>query len=665
MISLAPIIGKFSVRARIVTIALIPVAGFIANGIAFTVGDREVEHAFRSVKQANAVAVASREFKAAVNHMRWSARDFVQHPDNRLIKAFDSAYRAALDNLATVQAANVANHRKNADIVTLRATVDKTKSNFDKLVKEQELLGFTEDEGIRNRLRDAANAVERMSREDLSWLPEADVRQVLRSLLTMRSYESDYRLDPSDSLQTLFNLEYQNLAATLENVASTDARKKKLSDVAKEYSEAFGQWIKSADRLRPYLALIQLDTQQTVPHADQIIASARDYSKAATTVLTASQHRTKSIIIGVGIAVVFLGLALSWLIGRSITRPLNGLAKVMKRLAGGDTSAHIPATKSNDEIGAMARTVIVFRDNMIERERLSEIQSEANRARESRSEAIAAMIAQFKKSVEKALAQLRGAAEQLETTSDKLNHAADAVATETRSAEMRVGAASDNVTAAASSTEELSASIGEIASQASKSTDVAGRAVAEARQTVQTMSDLGAAATRIGEVVGLIQAIAGQTNLLALNATIEAARAGEAGRGFAVVASEVKMLAAQTAKATEEIAAQVGAIQSATADASQVIERVNVIIEEMSAMASTVAVTVEEQASAVATIAEGVNRASLEARTGAEAMNRVAGASTDARSTATDVKALADTLAVEAESLETEVRRFLSEVLAA
>ena len=210
-----------------------------------------------------------------------------------------------------------------------------------------------------------------------------------------------------------------------------------------------------------------------IPVADEIIGSAKVYTNAAAAALAASQQRTRAIITGVGIAAVLIGLGFSWLIGRSIARPLNGLADVMKRLADGDMSARIPATRASDEIGAMARTVIVFRDNMIERDRLTADQTKSARDKEQRSESVAGAIAAFRDSIQQALGNLRGTAQQLEMSSTKLNGAADAVTAESRTAESRVNAASQNVTSAASSVEELAASIGEIAGQAAKSTEVA------------------------------------------------------------------------------------------------------------------------------------------------------------------------------------------------
>ena len=322
--------------------------------------------------------------------------------------------------------------------------------------------------------------------------------------------------------------------------------KESLEHQVKAYADTFDQWIEGFDRVRPLRVVIDLDSQHMLPRADEIIGQARATAEEASAGLAVSQARTRTGIIAVGLGMVALGLGFSWLIGRSIVRPLNGLAGVMKRLAAGDTSARIPATHTHDEIGEMARTVIVFRDSMIERENLAQTQAEAGRAREQRSDTISSTIGLFKHSVENVLGKLRAAAMKLEMSSSDLNKTADTVSAEAHTAEQRVTAASDNVTSAASSVEELAASIGEIATQAGKSTDVAGRAVSEAQRTVVTMEQLGTAATRIGEVVGLIQAIAGQTNLLALNATIEAARAGDAGKGFAVVAAEVKSLAGQT-----------------------------------------------------------------------------------------------------------------------
>lgn len=657
------LVSALSVRNRIILLAIIPLFGFLANGIAFTTGEAQVERALVSVKRAAALADVSQDFKSALMSMRVGARDFGAHPSQELIKTFEANHAAALTNLDKIESAVDLNERSN--LIPLRSRLTEIAGNFAELTRNQEALGFTESDGTRRRMTSAAMAVERLINEDMSWMRDTDAQRLLVSLLTMRRYESEYRLAGTLLLESAFFDEFKTFNRNLEAVEGVQVLKEQLAQRVTTYADTFKLWISSVGRVGPLIVLIDRDTQQMMPVADDLIASARRNAANSSETLAASQWRTKLIIAGTGLAAVLISLACSFLIGRSISRPMNGLVARMKRLAEGDTNSRMPFTRYHDELGSMARTLLVFRDNMIERERLAAEQSQSIVSREQRSDRIAATIASFRGSVEQALSRLRGAADQLETSSDTLNGAADAVSTEARTAENRVGAASENVTSAAGAVEELAASISEIADQAAKSKDVAGLAVAEAKRTEQTMGELGTAATRIGEVIGLIHAIAGQTNLLALNATIEAARAGEAGRGFAVVAAEVKSLAGQTAKATEEIAEQIGAIQSAAADAAQAIGQVNTIITDMSAIAATVAITVEQQSTAISSIASDVNKASLEAQDGARAMSRVAEATVDARTTATAVKSMADTLADEAESLDAQVRHFLEDVQAA
>src|SRR5579859_540349 len=309
------------------------------------------------------------------------------------------------------------------------------------------------------------------------------------------------------------------------------------------------------------------------------------------------------------VMIVLLGI-LALLLRRMVVRPIRGMTEVMRRLAGGETDIQIPAAGRQDEIGAMAASVTVFRDTAADVARIeAEREEQKRQAEDARRQSLLQLAARLESSVKTVADSVAGAANEVERSARSMAEAAQTATSQTSAVAAASEETSVSIQTVAAAAEELTASIGELGRQAAGSASVAEGAVQEAGATSSKVEHLETAAGRIGEVVKLISDIAAQTNLLALNATIEAARAGDAGKGFAVVASEVKSLAAQTGRATEEITTQVTAIRTATHEVVSAIHGIEATIAKISEIAGAMTASIDQQGQATQEIARNVQQA--------------------------------------------------------
>jgi methyl-accepting chemotaxis protein len=499
-------------------------------------------------------------------------------------------------------------------------------------------------------------------------------RNVIRAHMLSDTAEDkaavEKRLAASSGRLGKVRAEYEGLITSPEERALYNDWREQWDIYAKGAQDVLALSQKSAGRVpREAQELHEKTLLPVVMKGDAFLIKDVEFNKrgADTAAKTASEHyRSAFTLLATILAVsAALGVCVGIYLIRDVSRSISSIVSPMQLLGRGDLTAIVPHLGLKTEIGSMADALQVFKEALIAKKATDAAAAVEADEKIQRGQRVNALTAAFEatvgnivETVSSASAELEGSAGALASSADRSQKRATAVAAASEEA-------STNVQSVASATEEMTSSVTEISRQVQESARIADHAVDQARKTNDRVGELAKAATRIGDVVELINTIAGQTNLLALNATIEAARAGEAGRGFAVVASEVKALAEQTAKATGEISQQIAGIQNATHESVGAIKEIGDTIGKMSEIASTIAAAVEEQGAATQEISRNVQRAALGTAQVSSNIAEVHRGANETGQGSSQVLSAAQSLSIESNRLKLEVGKFLSSVRAA
>ncbi len=530
------------------------------------------------------------------------ATEFLRKHDEKLIDRHAGVVEAALEHLSAIEA--FVDKLPDGDPLkqnsALRSGLNLYKTRFQNLVSMQRVLGLNESQGLQGKLRLAVNQLE-------SKLTEFDQPRLAILMMMMRRHEKDFMLRGDEKYEDEFTKQRSEFGDALKVSGLPAEVRDVLSSLMKSYGESFAGYAVTQSSLNDEVDDFATVFQRNRPVLDALVKAADD--RYHTSEARATDLR-QSLIWTIAAATICIGL-LAIYFGRRIANSIAGMTHAMQKLASGDFGVVLPGLGRSDEMGDMAQAVETFK---IKAKQKADDEADAKVKQDqvvaaARKADMHKLADEFESAVGKIIDTVSAASTELETAAGTLTATAERSQQLTNVVAAASRDASTNVQSVASATEEMSSSVNEISRQVQNSARIANEAVEQAQMTNNRVGELSKAASRIGDVVELINAIAGQTNLLALNATIEAARAGDAGRGFAVVASEVKALAEQTAKATGEISQQVSGIQNATRESVIAIKTIGTTIGRMSEIASTIASAVEEQGATTQEISRNVQQA--------------------------------------------------------
>ncbi len=649
---------NLTIQARIAALGGVFALALAAIAATFFIGENATNSAIERQNNFADIERIAMEIEIGALQMRRREKDFLLRNDpdylQRYIAEADRV-SALIDDLGQLDAP--------AEVITAAASLSERlpqhRTTFEQVVNERITLGLSPSEGLEGSLRAAVHAVE-------TRLAELEDSELTVLMLMMRRHEKDFMLRVEQRYVDRLDTRQVEFAEMLAQRGYDSATQSELLSLMATYRTDFHAWAET--RLAHVDSVAQLSAifAEMNPDFSTIIEAGHTGAAAASEQLRSDQGRIRLIMMAIISAVAVIATGLIWLVGRSISEPVKALTKAMAEIAEGKTETDIPATEQGGEIGSMANTVLVFRNNISEMERLRAEQAESDSiAAAQKRETMQALADEFDARVGEIAREVSDAASGMAETANTLTAAARAAGQRSSDVANAAEETSANTQAVASAAEELTSSIREIHRQVNESMELTAGAVEEAEVTKTTVSGLAEAVTKIGAVVTLIQSIAEQTNLLALNATIEASRAGEAGKGFAVVASEVKALADQTGKATLEIADQIDAIQKSGEHAITAINSMTGTIDRVSSGSTAIAGAVEQQDSAVSEIAGSVAQAAAGT---AQVTDSIAALSTNVSETdqsAIAALSAAETLSHDADRLKSALAEFMDQIRAA
>lgn len=650
-----------TLQKRLGLLTLIGVAGVAAVSGVDHFASRHLEALQYQSERSSSAALQVATLNVDLLEGRRAEKDFLLRAEEPYVIRHAEAGRrvnADLNSLDTMLADGSVSADLKPKLTVIRAGFTRYQAAFSDLVTTSKTLGLDEKSGLQGTLRASVHEVE-------SRLAQPDEMRLFNLMLMMRRHEKDFmlRLDPK------YAQDLKKRAGEFETALSAShlvpAARDEIATSMADYQRDVAAYIEGRLRLVEAAKVLSTSYADLAPIVDGVAAAVLQAHTAAQAEIQQARATTETLRWSLaGLVLLISGLA-SFLMGHSVSKPLTGMTTAMERLTSGDTSIVVPGQGRVDELGAMARAVQVFKDALISKLLADNAAKQEADAKTRRADLLDNLTRGFEANVAVLIQGLAGAATEMEATAQSMTGTADHTLRQSATAMSAAQQTSTNVQTVAAASEEMSASIQEIMHQAGQSARIAHQAAEEARRTDALVQQLATGAERIDAVVSMISKIAGQTNLLALNATIEAARAGDAGRGFAVVASEVKELAAQTTRATEEIAGQINAIQQATHQSVNAIQEIGKTITEMASVSTAIAAAMEQQGAATQEIARNVQEAASGTERVTDSIVDVRQGASSTGAAASQVLGAASELSRQSEHLALEVERFLATVRAA